>query len=129
MKMVLTKHFMMTARLECTDRPPFLRFYFKSGACLLGWMDGGHTQTCLKKGEGPDGMWESGEISLSWDFPFFDQYIIIFVCKVFPLILNFGRSQLFRALCPRPWRKGASAFISWRRLSFERSTHLALRSI
>ena len=26
----LTKHFMMTARLECTDRPQCLRFYFKS---------------------------------------------------------------------------------------------------
>ena len=26
----LTKHFMVTARLECTDRPQCLRFYFKS---------------------------------------------------------------------------------------------------
>ena len=27
--MILTKHFMMTARQECTDRPRSLRFYFK----------------------------------------------------------------------------------------------------
>ena len=111
--MILTKHFMMTARLECTDRWPAPHLYFKrlSHPRLVGirWC---HTQTCPQQA----GMSEKGEKSKKLPVVYFPQQILCFLSYNYsfvhrPIPSNafklLEKREFLRALCHRLWRKGA----------------------
>ena len=101
--MILTKHFMMTARLECTDRLLAPHLYFKRLShprlVAIRWC---HTQTCPQAG-----MSEKGEKSKKLPVVYFPQKICVsfltivhlFTVRFLPMHLNSWRKGNFCELC------------------------------
>ena len=118
--MILTKHFMMTARLECTDRWPAPHLYFKRLShprlVAIRWC---HTQTCPQQA----GMSEKGEKSKKHSVVYFPQkknmYFLSYNCSSVhrPIPFNafeiVGEKGIFASSVPQTLEKrSASAFIS-----------------
>ena len=109
--MILTKHFMMTARLECTDRWPAPHLYFKR-LSHPGWLpsDGATPKPAHSKLEyrkrGRNRKSSLWCIFLNKSYVSFLTIVHLFTVRFLPMHLNSWR-EFLRALCHRLWRKGA----------------------